>query len=75
MPPEYTPLAVDDDSQTPLPAPSLPTPTRRSIVCVILLLILVAVGYQSTNLSSQKSDLDSLPNTDEKNMSGKLNVA
>jgi hypothetical protein len=72
MPAKYTPLAVDDDSQTPLPPPRLSSATRRLVLCVLLLLILLAVGYQSTNLSFQDPDLGQVP---DKVMSGKLNVA
>jgi len=76
MPAKYTPLAVDDNNQIPVSSWRISLPARRSILCFLLFLVLVTLGYQSLNLHFQSpGNLDQTPGGDEKEMSGKLNVA
>ena len=72
---QYTPLAVDDNNQSAAPAQRVSSSTRRSILWGLILVILVAVGYKAANHYTPQPDLDHPPNNDEKEMSGKLNVA
>lgn len=72
---QYTPLAVDDDSQSPAPARKLASPTRRSILSAVLLLVLAAFGYQALKHYSLGPDIGHPLDNGDKNMSGKLNVA